>query len=313
MVRLKAATANVKTLDPAGIRRSTKLGLNTSAKIEYLDHELHQAGYQVVGLQESCVKGSVTRAQTNYHVTTSGAQPDGHLGVESWIAKELTRGTKVRPRALHPRLFSVLVDGACFCFAHIVAHAPTNATPHEDRKAFWQSLRDELISACKSRLVFLSIDGNATMGAVESIAIPFRDYTPENENGSALRQLLEEVDLYAASMNTGSVLPTWYGGRNQHEGRRIDYVCVSSSLAPACLSAGVDLSVHLSGKDCIDHVIAYVEAMLPERGCQVSRQPVVPGLSRSLIEAPGTQWSPSQSVGFLGDCRVGMNYTTSPC
>ena len=87
MVRLKAATANVKTLDPAGIRRSTKLGLNTSAKIEYLDHELHQAGYQVVGLQESCVKGSVTRAQTNYHVTTSGAQPDGQSALRVGLPK----------------------------------------------------------------------------------------------------------------------------------------------------------------------------------------------------------------------------------
>ena len=81
----------------------------------------------------------------------------------------------MRPRALHPRLLSVLVDSDCYCFAHVVAHAPSNVAPLSDRQAFWTSLRGELLSVCKSRLVILTIDGNATMGAVASTAIPFRE------------------------------------------------------------------------------------------------------------------------------------------
>ena len=253
----------MKTLDPAGVRRSNKVGINTSAKIEYLDLAFFERQYAIVGVQESCIQGSVTRDQVHYHVNTSGAQSDGFLGVESWLSKDLVRGAKVRPRAHSPRLLTVYVDSQSLCFAHVVAHAPTNIAPPEDRRLFWQALRSELLSIGKSRWVFLTIDANATMGAVESSALPFQDGTAENENGTALRHLLEENSLYAASMNTQTVLPTWFGGRNQHEGRRIDYVCVSDDPSVTCPDAGVDMQVHLSGKDSIDHVLTFSDIIFP--------------------------------------------------
>jgi len=46
---LKVASANVKTLDPVGVRRARKLGLNISGKMEYLDGALAAAGYHIMG------------------------------------------------------------------------------------------------------------------------------------------------------------------------------------------------------------------------------------------------------------------------
>ena len=86
----KVASANVKALDPAGARRAKKLGLNTSSKMEYLDGALAAAGYDIVGVQESCVGGDVTREQAQYVVYTSGASLGGvHLFCANPIQHDL--------------------------------------------------------------------------------------------------------------------------------------------------------------------------------------------------------------------------------
>ena len=288
-VPVRAATANVKTLDPAGIRRAVKLGLNTSSKIEFLDLSFHNSSYDVIGIQESYVQGSVTRDQPNYTVSTSGALADGSLGVESWAHKRLLQGARVRPRALGPRLLSVFVDTPTFSFVHVVAHAPCNDAPEDERTKFWDFLRQELGHVGIRRNVVLCIDGNATMGSVESPAIPCVDPTIKNANGFQLRVALEEFLLYASSMNTAVPLPTWFGGRRQHEGRRIDYVCVSQSLAPECDEAGTDTTVHLSGKDSICHVMAYTCLRLPLRAAPSPGDRPTSRLSRALVNDPSTQ------------------------
>ena len=79
IVELRVGTANVKTLDPHTLRKAKKVGLNTSAKMEFLDKEFAEAGYKLVGIQESCIQGCVTREQTEYIVITSGATTAGTL------------------------------------------------------------------------------------------------------------------------------------------------------------------------------------------------------------------------------------------
>ena len=74
---------------------------------------------------------------------TSGASQDGRLGVESWILRELVAEARVQPTAVSPRLLQVRVDGPV-CFAHVVAHAPTNASGEADKDEFWASLRSLL-------------------------------------------------------------------------------------------------------------------------------------------------------------------------
>ncbi|CAK0877917.1 unnamed protein product, partial [Prorocentrum cordatum] len=257
------ASANVKTLDPAGVRRAKKLGLNTSSKMEYLDGALAAAGYNITGVQESCVGGDVTREQTQYVVYTSGATPEGHFGVESWMARSLVLGARVQPQAISPRLLVVRFDSSQCSFTHVVAHAPVQQASDADRSAFWDSLKAALHAIPPARMVFLSIDGNATLGSIPSSAIPFPDGAAENNNGRCLREAMEEAVLVLSSMATPEVLPTWFGGFVQHEGRRNDYVAASMDVADHFVQAGVDHSVHLSGKDSIDHLLTYAEFIVP--------------------------------------------------
>ncbi|CAK0815072.1 unnamed protein product, partial [Prorocentrum cordatum] len=285
------ASANVKTLDPAGVRRAKKLGLNTSSKMEYLDGALAAAGYNIIGVQESCVGGDVTREQTQYVVYTSGATPEGHFGVESWMARSLVLGARVQPQAISPRLLVVRLDSSQCSFTHAVAHAPVQQASDADRSAFWDSLKAALHAIPPARMVFLSIDGNATLGSIPSSAIPFPDGTAENNNGRCLREATEEAVLVLSSMATPEVLPTWFGGLVQHEGRRNDYVAASMDVADYFVQAGVDHSVHLSGKNSIDHLLTYAEFLVPcpARGGKQCHHPASARLSRSLIADPERQ------------------------
>ena len=43
----------------------------------------------VVGVQESCIKGNVTREQQKIVAYTSGANGKGQLGVEAWVHRSV--------------------------------------------------------------------------------------------------------------------------------------------------------------------------------------------------------------------------------
>ena len=78
----KIATANVKTLSPAELRRAAKVGLDTNQRIEYLDGIFNNNVYDVVFIQESCLQVSSASDQVNYVACTSGATSEGYGGVE---------------------------------------------------------------------------------------------------------------------------------------------------------------------------------------------------------------------------------------
>ncbi len=160
--------------------------------MEYLDAAFHAASYDVIGVQESSIQGNVTRDMTHYTVTTSGALTDGFFGVESWIRKDLPQGARVRPRACGPRLLCVAIGYPKLSFVHLVAHAPVDSAPADERDSFWNALRAEIQLVGSRKLVLLCIAGNATMGSTRSCSIPVVHDVPENANGYHLRTLLEE-------------------------------------------------------------------------------------------------------------------------
>ena len=222
---------------------------------------------------------------------SSGATKEGDFGVESWLLRTLTVGARIQPQAISPRLLVVQLDGPRCSFTHVVAHSPIQQAPAEERSTFWNALRDALLAVPTRRKVFLSIDGNATLGCVESIATPVIDGVVENNNGASLREVMEETAMVLSSMATSRVLPTWFGGLLPHEGRRIDYVAASADVADGCMCAGVDHEIHLSGKDSIDHLLTYAEFTLPPEGrSKGSRsRPTTARLSRAAMEDPEIQ------------------------
>ena len=131
-----AATANAQSLCPAELRACHARGLAHSAKMEHLDNALHELGVKIVGVQESCIKGSVARKMVNFIAFTSSANAAGQLGVESWIHVDLLQRAQVSTEAASPRLLFNTVRGKHILLKHVVAHAPCESDGDDIKEAF---------------------------------------------------------------------------------------------------------------------------------------------------------------------------------
>lgn len=92
---LSMASANVRTLQPQELLKTRRAGLALNARMMFMDHQFHDAGFSLVFVQESCIAEASLRQQP--HIATySSASTDA--------------GQKLTPIAVSPRLLVVLVD-----------------------------------------------------------------------------------------------------------------------------------------------------------------------------------------------------------
>ena len=94
--RLILATVNVKSLKPKELSRSHKYGVDTNSTIDQIDRDMSLHRCHVVGVQESCINGNVTREQLNFVAYTSGANGRGQLGVDAWVHRSVLMRARVR-------------------------------------------------------------------------------------------------------------------------------------------------------------------------------------------------------------------------
>ena len=117
-------------------------------------------GCHVVGVQESCIKGNVTREQQNFVAYTSGANGRGQHGVEAWVHRSVLMRARVRTEPCSPRLLVLKIDGKNVNLTVIAAHAPPNESGEQGRKSFWSSLRKSAQAVPRARPLALLIDAN---------------------------------------------------------------------------------------------------------------------------------------------------------
>lgn len=87
---LAMASANVRTLQPQEPLKSRRAGLALYARMMFMDHQFHDAGFSLVFVQESCIAEASQRQQRHF-VTFSSASTDA--------------GQKLMPFSVSPRLF----------------------------------------------------------------------------------------------------------------------------------------------------------------------------------------------------------------
>ena len=150
------ATANICTLDVAEMKAATHNGHNgglaLSGRSAILEHQFFSSQFDVVGLQESRVQGSVTRMGLHYRMYASSATARGTLGVQCWVRNN-TSNFVLYSQSVSPRLMYVVFRfpsrsdsekaqraAAAITLAVIVAHAPTSVASLEDKSAFYDSL-----------------------------------------------------------------------------------------------------------------------------------------------------------------------------
>ena len=292
------ATANICTLDVAEMKAATHNGHNgglaLSGRAAILEQHFFGSQFDIVGLQESRVQGSVTRMGLHYRMYASSATVRGTLGVQCWVRNN-TSSFVLYSQSVSPRLMYLVFrfpdrsdDGkaqraaAAITLAVIVAHAPTSVASLEDKSAFY----DSLTLAChqlrtkhgdKLRYVLLG-DFNAKLGPRSSFSCGAVGAETETESGMMLRDFADEhrFKLLNTFRCDSPRTTTWADNNGGHH--RLDYVIsdavTSESLSKLWVVDEIDLSTavredHTPVAACLSLPVA--AAKRPRKDCRPAR------------------------------------------
>ena len=109
---------------------------------------------------------------------------------------------------------------------------------------------------------------------------------PESANGSELRRVLEERNLYAVSTFAPNYQATCWSGRAQHHGRRIDFIAVSYEWRNLSAKSSTLPAIQLPG-EAIDHVPFRASMLWPQFCIDGAKHDVVG--NGTLVVDPGLQ------------------------
>ena len=248
------ASANICTLRPKQIAAAkVSQGILYTQRVSYLDNAFFEAGFGVIGAQESRLQGNQRIRSDKYVITSSGADESGCYGAQIWtrcdLAANISCELPVSPRVCF--LMNV-IENVPIIFGS--GHGPVELSPLGvlqdviDKDAFWNSLQkglDTMKRVNSEAEVVLFVDNNGTVGSINCAAVGKINKANETVNGSRLRAFatlnkLVLINTFISS-DDGSTFVGARGGR-----RRIDYVLLSRSLAfsalNTCSAVGVDLA-----------------------------------------------------------------------
>ena len=158
----------------------------------------------------------------------------------------------------------------------IVAHAPPNDSCEQGRASFWSHLRNTVHAVPRARPLALLMDANGRVGSTKSKFIGSCPGDPESANGSELRRVLEERNLYAVSTFAPNYQATCWSGRAQHHGRRIDFIAVSYEWRDLSAKSST-LPVIQLPDEAIDHVPFRASVLWPQF-CPMARSTMLLGM-----------------------------------
>ena len=248
-----SSTANVQTLKPYQEERSYSHNSVDPLldKVETLETQFYEKGYDIVGVQEGRAKAEGISTGRRYRRYVAAAAPDGSLGVQLWIRLQL-RCEVLHWRCVTPRILYAtlrLANGAFIVV--IVSHAPHSLAPEAVRGMFWDemwSLTHMLRGKYAEASFRVAIDANGRVGSIASAYIGPEEPVAEDSGGSCLRAYADEFHLSAVNTYWPAG-PTWCSTYGLWH--RIDYVL---SDAPAQVSrCSVDRDVDLTFNAYEDH------------------------------------------------------------
>ena len=232
----------------------------------------------------------------------SAAEPNGHHGVELWIAKQVAYATvKGRPLFVQPehltvtgrspRYLLVQINAPFLNWTVLVAHAPSEppAAPGSSA-AFWAECAHGLSRRPRSSEIVVLADANAWLGSLQSPHVSDLDAESENQAGASFHQFLADHDLWApstfASCHNGPSATWTSPSGHQH---RLDYAAVPLGWPPDAVSSRVQadfeaLQVHP------DHVPAVLTCSLLAAATSTGRPQ---GTFRRLAVRPTVPASPA--------------------
>ena len=169
---LTVATANVRTLLPhqEGRAYARVSGAVLLSKVTLLEEQFSAAGLDIVGIQEGRARASLERRGVAYTMLTAPADEYGALGVQLWLAVRFQVEAWL---ALSPRLLWAVVRAGPLLAGFLVAHAPTETAPAEQKEEWWETLSATMHGLRQQHPLPWTVlfDANARVGSAPSPCI----------------------------------------------------------------------------------------------------------------------------------------------
>ena len=174
-VAFQFASANVNTLLPHEEGRAYARTSVTSllSKVTLLETQFKEHSIDAVGVQEGRAKTGGVFNGMYYTRIVAAADPLGQYGVQLWLRAE-SQFHVLQWKAVAPRLLFAVCRSRTVSMVFIVAHAPSETSPVEDKDSFWDSFWTVTLSLKSKFPVFHFVvlgDMNARVGSVPSRSI----------------------------------------------------------------------------------------------------------------------------------------------
>lgn len=255
--RLQVATFNLMTLKPKHKGQDDSVSIGAA---QFLRQQLHEAGYHIIGLQETRANQQCTFQSSNYYRFVSGdLQGGGHRGVELWVSRQLP--FNFNKDGLQPQCFDAkditvisaaddLMAATIRCAGHylvvFVCHAPYDGADH-DRKQDWWTRFDTLLTRLRRKgKVILLGDFNSRLGHQVEDIIGDRVSIDHNDNGDRFTTLLQEHSLWLPSTFSSQQCTddaTWKHPRGHKA--RLDYIALDQLAWWQVEWSGVDQTIQV--------------------------------------------------------------------
>ena len=244
------------------------VGLSQRGRSATIQAQCHEAGAQLVGVQEARTDES-SRTATHYHVFSSGRDESGCFGTELWVSKAfkisktsvaLVDSDDVQVVSSSPRHLLASVRTPMLQVDCLVAHAPCvkwtgSGWNIPEVKKWWEDITALAFGREDPSVpLIMMIDSNARNGSVVSYHIGNHAAAKENLAGSLFHQFMRDLKLFAPS--TFSVLAknhasTFWKHTSGSEAR-LDYVLFPCEWFSQTCEAGRNSAIDLAIRR-IDH------------------------------------------------------------
>eukprot|EP00438_Fugacium_kawagutii_P028388 Skav224371 [mRNA] locus=scaffold2603:36537:43068:+ [translate_table: standard] len=288
---LRIASANVLTLDAP----REDAALHPGSRQQLLMTQFRSQGFHLVALQETRHRQARLPATDDFAVIGHAADSRGHGGIQLWLNVKDKFAPNLRPFRLqdcalvdsepewmicklrHPALRCVLV----------IAHGPHAEHGDDACASFWDRVTVCLKAKCRHWKVIYLGDPNAHLGSVTSDSIGPHQAEIENVAGTAFHDWLQLLGLWAPSTFKASHEGDGHTFLHPAQGhwRRLDYICLDSTLPLRAVRSWVATSIDISVKRT-DHLVIACDLSL-----QSCRAPV-----RSYARQP-QRWDVQQWLG----------------
>ena len=267
VMSLKVATVNVGTMHYQDENHTA-----CSFKARELARQFHDAGLDIVGLQETRAREScASRIGPFLRLIAAGTK--GQAGVELWIHTEnfmRKTGTPLREEQdvcvwqSDHRCLAATVTSDVLELDLIVCYAPQAGKADSEIRLWWQSFREVLRKRpSKSPMLWMG-DWNCRIGSVVTEQIGDHHADEEDTGGQEMRQTCSKFDMFVPS-----TMAEWHQGdswtyRSPLGARsRIDFIAVQSDLFRGVTSSRIDDSVDVMNGDH-DHRVVTLDVQLEQ-------------------------------------------------